>query len=665
MRVQGVSMHTQLVVRRGPRAGHSFPVCDSALTLIGRAPSNHVVLSAPGVSANHCIIAPGPGGQSLNLIDARSKGGVRVNGQPFAKGDLHIGDVVCIGPYEFELALAASGPSEPQPVRPAADRPSRFEFGRPRNGKRLALPAGSATVIGRGKHAHIQLAHDKVSEYHCILALDPTDDACTPFLIDLHSANHTFVNRRAVHRKHVMPGDAIILGRVACELRRIEAATAPRQVRRRVLPRRRKATSLVLPPRPEPEPAAPLKVNPFEAAAAEETAASAAPQAEAQALPQLAVAMVPPASAPQAPPPEPIEEDSPPPAPAPPAAEPLFAPHEPEPPTEELLEPALREPPPAPTPPEPEPPPTPKPSTPRRHATTATVRSPIPPWLTGLSATARALAQKPDDFAAHYGFSCDPFAHEPDPSRFYHSQCHWEAFTTLNRWIETGPPLAVLYGEHGSGKTFLSSCLARRLALIGPNTVIVRPDHETVKRGDLILAAMLAAADHYDEPSPAGRTPLEVWRALIVEIRSRESLFVFLIDDAHEISTDNLRGLAELVQDPTTRGAVRILLAGEERLRDLVATPPLSDHLGIASYLSPMGAEEVGAYVQHRLRLASEHPRDLFTPQALELLATYSGGIPRLINNVADAALYYAYLNRQTEIGPDLVTRAIDELLDK
>ena len=244
MRVQGVSMHTQFVVRRGPRAGHSFPVYESALTLIGRAPSNHVVLSAPGVSANHCIIAPGPGGQSLNLIDARSKGGLRVNNQPFVKGDLHIGDVVCIGPYELELALAASGPSEPEPARPAADRPSRFEFGRPRNGKRLALPAGSATVIGRGKHAHIQLAHEQVSEYHCILALDPTDDTCTPFLIDLHSANHTFVNRRAVHRKHVMPGDAIILGRVACELRRIEAVTAPRQVRRRVPPPRRKTTSV-------------------------------------------------------------------------------------------------------------------------------------------------------------------------------------------------------------------------------------------------------------------------------------------------------------------------------------------------------------------------------------------------------------------------------------
>jgi hypothetical protein len=55
--------------------------------------------------------------------------------------------------------------------------------------------------------------------------------------------------------------------------------------------------------------------------------------------------------------------------------------------------------------------------------------------------------------------------------------------------------LAVLYGEHGSGKTFLASCLAQRLALIDPRTVLIRPTRQVEKRDDLILAAVLGALD--------------------------------------------------------------------------------------------------------------------------------------------------------------------------
>ncbi|MFW6162521.1 MAG: ExeA family protein, partial [Planctomycetota bacterium] len=291
--------------------------------------------------------------------------------------------------------------------------------------------------------------------------------------------------------------------------------------------------------------------------------------------------------------------------------------------------------------------------------------SPEPTVLAGRSATDRALARRPEAFRDYFDFRHEPFAHDHDPRFFFHSQCHWEAFTTLNRWVETGPALAVLFGEHGSGKTFVTACLARRLGLISPRTVLVWPDRETARRNDLILEAVLAASEKYGGSAEHGRSPLEIWHTLLSEVRRNGALFVFLIDDAHQMSRDNMRRLVELLEHPNLRHAARILLTGEEQLRDLVAAPPLADHLGVTCYLSPMTAEDVAAYVQHRLRLAAEEDAEappLFTPRALQLLATYSGGIPRLINNVADAALYYAYLQGAGRVTPDLLSAAVDRL---
>ena len=652
-------MQASLCVRKGLRRGTLFPVYEAAVTLIGSAPSNHIILREPGVSASHCIIVPDPASGSFQLIDARSKSGLYVKSRPFVSGPITFGDVISIGPFELELVPAQHGIARPSPLRPTGRGPGRFEFGRHGRRNGLPLPPGSATVIGRGEFAHIRIEHHLVSEYHCLLALDPADNGSMPFLIDLYSANRTYVNRQPIHRKHVLPGDLIMIGRTTFEVSKIEDAPPPapepvKKPRKAVLRKRPAAPAPVAPPpeakptaetarRPRPAEAPPVQLviePPLVPEIAPTSPVPTPPQApQGQPAPQLVTA--PPRK------PEPV-------APAPPPEEPS-APRRVEEPKATAQVPVAPELTPAPEAPVP----------PGAELPAEEDDGPPPgsPDLGSRSATARELAEKPGEYAKYYGFREDPFQHSADPKYFYHSQCHWEAFTALNRWIETGPPVAVLFGEHGSGKTFLVSCLARRLALISPWTVVVRLDSETAKRDNLILAAVLSAAERYGGLALKGQSPLEVWRALLAEVRLRHSLLIVLVDDAQDFSREHLQALAELVSDPAVRNAVRILLAGEEHLRDLAAAPPLSDHLATTCYLSPMAADDVVAYVTHRVNLALEEERPLFTPRALEMLATYSGGIPRLINNVADAALFYAFCIGKQQVDREIVTQAIDELI--
>ncbi|MFP4058561.1 MAG: FHA domain-containing protein [Candidatus Brocadiia bacterium] len=701
-------MQASLLVREGPLQGSEFPLYDAAITLVGRAGSNHVILRDRRVSAIHCLLAPAGKEGMFVLVDVRSKSGLRVNGADFAKGHVHVGDVVEVGPFELEVVPAHHGISRPAPIRPSVAAPTRFEFGRLRRGKGLLLPAGSTTVIGRAPYAHIRVDHRSVSDYHCVVALDPTDQGCMPFLIDLRSSQRTFVAGRPVHRKHVLPGDEIILGRTRFEVRRLDVPRPAATPRPRPQPPRRRPplAAATPPPKPQeaedealelealvarpprpPKPEPPPKPVPVQEAPPEEVSEGLdfdqpPPEQPAPPPPEEPAAQDQEAPAPQEAAPE---EELPAPQQQEPAApEEGAGSHSPDHPASSIQHRASR----TPAPPEPqqadqreaadddlgyglehvlsnletvEPPQATRPEPAESFEAPA---QPQPPALPGAAAL-RLLDQGPQDYQDYYRFREPPFANTTDPKVFYHSQCHWEAFTTLNRWVETGPPLAVLFGEHGCGKTFVAACLARRLDLIRPRPVVVCPDRGATRRDEIILAAALTAAQRYDLPAFRGRDPLEVWRATMAHIRRRNALVVLLVDDAHGVPERHLQELADLADEPEIRPAVRILLAGEERLRELVAVPPLAHHLGVSCYLSPLEADEVAAYMGHRLSLAAGNDREpLFTRRAAELVATYSGGIPRLINNVADAALRYACRTRKQQVSRHVVAQAIEELVE-
>jgi len=602
-------MQARLHVRKGPLRGTLFPLCDAVVTLVGRAASNHIVLTHREVSANHCVLAPSRKEEGFVLIDARSRGGTVVNGRPCTKDVIHFGDIIRVGPFELELLAAEEDRPAPAPRRPAAERPIRFQLTKHRRrGKGQPLLPASATVVGRGTLAHIRFDDPFVSEFQCMLALDPQDDSRMPFLVDLHSSNGTYVNGRPIHRKHVLPGDGMTIGHTEIVVRRVEIPqpqveevpleAPPRPGRARI------ATTQVVPPAVRPEPG--------ERAAFE---AEPAPQAEEQleaheletALEGLSW--------------EAADQQGEPAIPQGRAAEQLDS--------TSLLDEV----------PEPRP---------RAPAT------PLP----------RLLAPGPGDYEAFYGFRDPPFDAAADPDYLFHSQRHWDAVSTLARWLKTGPPLAVLFGERGCGKSLIVACLARRLTYRRPVPVVVRPEAEKATLDDLVAAAIAQAPELHGAPPAEGKGALELWHDAIAQLRRRNILVAFLVDDAHTLPDELLTSLAELLDPAPAREATRVLLAGDESLRDLVAGPPLSDHLGTSCYLAPLEPEEVAAYVAHRLFSASGKRELIFTRRALELVAAYSQGVPQLINMVADAALSCAFRANRRQVSRDIVEHAIRHVLE-
>jgi hypothetical protein len=71
----------------------------------------------------------------------------------------------------------------------------------------------------------------------------------------------------------------------------------------------------------------------------------------------------------------------------------------------------------------------------------------------------------------------------------------------------------------------------------------------------------------------------------------------------------------------------------------------------------------VGAYIESRLQTIGHRSADLFDPEAIEKIAFYSKGFPRLINVICDNALLTAYAASKFKVSAAMIDEVTDDLL--
>jgi type II secretory pathway predicted ATPase ExeA len=73
-----------------------------------------------------------------------------------------------------------------------------------------------------------------------------------------------------------------------------------------------------------------------------------------------------------------------------------------------------------------------------------------------------------------------------------------------------------------------------------------------------------------------------------------------------------------------------------------------------------MDRDTVLHYIAHRLRVAGGAP-GLFSKQAAEAVHTASRGIPRLVNQLCDLAMTYAFAAGQKQVRASTVQQVLDD----
>ncbi|MCX7035261.1 MAG: AAA family ATPase [Proteobacteria bacterium] len=262
-----------------------------------------------------------------------------------------------------------------------------------------------------------------------------------------------------------------------------------------------------------------------------------------------------------------------------------------------------------------------------------------------------------------FGLAEKPFSITPDPRYLFLSGRHAEALAHLVYGIDEAGGFIQLTGEVGTGKTtIIRSLLARQ--------------HDKASIA-LILNPRMAAAEFMltlceelgigvpDSAENSVKELIDILNRYLLKAHAEGRRVVLVVDEAQTLAPELLEQVRLLTNLETeTQKLLQIILIGQPELRDMLARNDLrqlAQRITGRYHLDPLSRDEAVAYIKHRLRVAGA-TTDLFSNGALRELFRVSGGVPRLLNIIADRALLGAYSEDRHLVNAALVRRAAGEV---
>lgn len=270
------------------------------------------------------------------------------------------------------------------------------------------------------------------------------------------------------------------------------------------------------------------------------------------------------------------------------------------------------------------------------------------------------MIRTPDIYTEHFGLAQRPFSLVPDPEFLFWSPAHRGAFAMLQYGLMTRAPITLLTGEIGAGKTTLTHHLLRGL---GDGLRVGLMSNARELRGELLYWVLMALGERPESgDDPAALFEAFQTRLIDTYATGRRVLLVF--DEAQTLGRDRLEELRMLTNINTGEDVLlQIVLVGQPELREMIRRPDMAQvaqRVAANFHLPAMTAETGAEYVRHRLRVAGAD-RPIFEPGALALVHAATGGVPRLVNQLCDMAMLYAYSADNPMVDLACVRHVIDD----
>jgi general secretion pathway protein A len=261
----------------------------------------------------------------------------------------------------------------------------------------------------------------------------------------------------------------------------------------------------------------------------------------------------------------------------------------------------------------------------------------------------------------HFGLLDFPFSITPDPKFSYNSSRYREVFAKLRYGIEARKGFIVITGEVGTGKTSLIKAFMQSVESSVQTAFIF---NSTLNFNQLLrsivtdLGIDCSAHDRF--------TLMEKLNDYLMEQLKKDHVVVLLIDEAQDLSDDVLEELRLLSNLETERSRlIQIVLIGQPEFARRLDQPKfhqLKQRIALRCRLTPLPTNEVGSFINFRLKMAGYQGKELFDPRAVESIGIRSQGIPRLINAICDNALLIAYASAKRQVTLEMVEEVARDL---
>ncbi len=268
-------------------------------------------------------------------------------------------------------------------------------------------------------------------------------------------------------------------------------------------------------------------------------------------------------------------------------------------------------------------------------------------------------------YLGHYGLAEPPFSITPDPRFVFLGERHRDALAHLLFGITQGGGggFVQLTGEVGTGKTTLSRLLLGQLPDNARVALVLNPRQDPVQLLETVCEEL-----HIDIDGRRGNAKalVDALNAHLLEAYAQGLRVVLVIDEAQALPVETLEQVRLLTNLETdTQKLLQIILVGQPELRDMLAEPglrQLAQRITARFHLTPLDVAGTTAYLRHRFRVAGGQHFP-FDDGAVQRIHLRSGGIPRLVNVIAERSLLAGYARDRAGIDAALVEEAAREAL--
>jgi type II secretory pathway predicted ATPase ExeA len=241
-----------------------------------------------------------------------------------------------------------------------------------------------------------------------------------------------------------------------------------------------------------------------------------------------------------------------------------------------------------------------------------------------------------------YGLRELPFELTANPDYLYLTPRHREALSNLQYGLAAAKTVTVLLGEAGTGKsTLLKAALASERCR---HVRCVSLNNPALTRAEFVhtVARSLQLSS---EASRSKAVMLEELEQVVRDGRTRGEVTALVVDEAQSLSTELLEEIRLLANIETVaQKLLPLVLVGQPGFGLRLEEPglrQLKQRVALRCEITALTLPETAAYIAKRIATAGGSAARLFTREAVVLIHSYSGGIPRTISVICDNALLH------------------------